>query len=161
MNHVSQATLKLTINALDDVPRTVREIHQRIDLWSPRHIQGALCELETQGLAVSITEQGQSPNIIRRRYRRSSMKRQPTMMETLTALKKPKRSRHLPHSLKEDDPGYSAEDYGMKFQADDDAFQDALRKSEDWKQKKESEGPKTAPADDAHYIPPLQLAAAG
>jgi hypothetical protein len=157
MSHVSEATLKLTINALDDVPRTVREIHQRIDLWSPRHIQGALCELETQGLAVSITEQGQSPIIIRRRYRRSIMKRQPTMMETLTAGKQ-SRTRHLPHSLKEDDPGNSDEDYGLTFRADDDAFQAALRKSEDWKWQLQAEGPKAVPADDAHYIPSIQLA---
>src|ERR1035437_268568 len=101
MSHVSEATLKLTINALDDVPRTVREIHQRIDLWSPRHIQGALCELETQGLAVSITDQGHSPIITRGRYRRSIMKGHPKMMETRPGGKHP-RARHLPHSLKED-----------------------------------------------------------
>ena len=62
---------ELTYQALDDVPRTAKEIWKRVDLCSPRTIGGHLRTLSMNKRAIAEEERIDARNITRKRYRRA------------------------------------------------------------------------------------------
>jgi hypothetical protein len=60
--------------ALDDTPRTARDIHTRVDCWEYTSVRQACLRLVVAGSAERTTEPGSQTNITRNLFRRAQRK---------------------------------------------------------------------------------------